>query len=421
MKMSDTPTLTQSIAPIKTKVAVEINGQLVSQDVAPRTHLGDFLRDQVRLTGTHLGCEHGVCGACVVLLDCKPVRSCITFAAACDGHSVTTIEGFESDPVMERLRKAFTEHHALQCGYCTPGMLTTSRDIVLRLPDADERTVRAELSGNLCRCTGYVGIVGAVMSVLTDLKHHTDPEVERLRVLVKAGHSASLTPSAATEAFTGFVANASPTPTPHPTPATKTISSSRTEATPASPSGTQIQETVDLPFAADQVWKLMVDLPAVARCLPGATVTDVKGDAVHGTVSIKFGPMKASFDGQATLTKDDVNQDATLIGTGKDRLSQSQATGQVNYRIESISPQASRVHIKMRYSLQGPLAQFSRSGIVQEFVKRLIQDFANNVSHVLAHPESTANVPTKEISPLGILWGMLIDKLRGWFGMNKKP
>jgi len=415
MNMTDTPTLAKSssaMTPIKTKVAVEINGQLVQQEVTPRTHLGDFLRDQVRLTGTHLGCEHGVCGACVVLLDGKPVRSCITYAAACDGHAVTTIEGFESDPVMARLRQAFTEHHALQCGYCTPGMLATSRDIVLRLPDADERTVRAELSGNLCRCTGYVGIVGAVMSVLTALKQQSDPDIERLRALVKAGHSASLTPAhpQTNHSFNGFDATISSPPVPQ----------SQSTTTGQAPSGTQIQEVIELPFSTNQVWQLMVDLPAVAACLPGANVTGMAGDQVNGSVSVKFGPMKASFEGQATLSKDDMQRQATLVGTGRDRLSQSQATGRVGYRLESTSAQSTRVHIQMDYTLQGPLAQFSRSGMVQEFVRRLIQDFAKNVSHVLANPGSAATMPSKEIHPMSLFFSILMNRLRQLFGMGKK-
>ena len=143
------------------RLTLKINDRKVVHEVVPRMHLGDFLREKENLTGTHLGCEHGVCGACVVLLDGQPVRSCITYAVACEGRSVTTIEGYDADPVMARLRVAFSSHHALQCGYCTPGMLATARDIVIRIPNASERVIRAELSGNLCRCTGYVGIVEA--------------------------------------------------------------------------------------------------------------------------------------------------------------------------------------------------------------------------------------------------------------------
>jgi carbon-monoxide dehydrogenase small subunit len=148
------------------RINLTVNGKPVSGQVEPRTHLADFLREHVLLTGTNIGCEHGVCGACTLWIDGAPARSCITYAVACDGADVRTIEGFEHDDVMAQLREAFTAEHALQCGYCTPGMLATSRDIVLRLPDADEARVREELSGNLCRCTGYVGIVRAVLRVL---------------------------------------------------------------------------------------------------------------------------------------------------------------------------------------------------------------------------------------------------------------
>ena len=147
-----------------------VNGQPVSATVEPRTHLADFLREQQGLTGTHLGCEHGVCGACTIELDGVPVRSCIQFAVRCAGTRVRTIEDFDDDVVMRQLRTAFSAEHALQCGFCTPGMLITARDIVTRLPhlvnDADEARIRQELAGNLCRCTGYQGIVRAIQRVL---------------------------------------------------------------------------------------------------------------------------------------------------------------------------------------------------------------------------------------------------------------
>ena len=148
------------------KIGLTLNGRPVAAQVEPRTSLADFVRESQRLTGTHLGCEHGVCGACTVMIDGAPMRSCITFAVSCEGAEVTTIEGFDDDETMEELRQAFTAHHGLQCGYCTPGMLITARDIVTRLPDADEKRVRLELAGNLCRCTGYVGIVRAILAVL---------------------------------------------------------------------------------------------------------------------------------------------------------------------------------------------------------------------------------------------------------------
>jgi len=147
-------------------LALTVNGRKVTAAVEPRLHLGDFLRERELLTATHLGCEHGVCGACTVLLDGKPVRSCITLAVACEDRAVTTLEGLENDPTMAELRDAFSAEHALQCGFCSPGMLVSARDLVLRKPDIDDRALRIEMSGNLCRCTGYLGIVRAVRRVL---------------------------------------------------------------------------------------------------------------------------------------------------------------------------------------------------------------------------------------------------------------
>ena len=155
---------------MKKNVQLRVNGRAITAVVEPRTSLADFLRDHLLLTGTHIGCEHGVCGACTVLLDGAPARSCINYTVACAGASVRTIEGFDDDALMAALRAAFTSEHALQCGYCTPGMLITARDIVERLPDADEAEVRQELAGNLCRCTGYVGIVRAIEKVLASRK-----------------------------------------------------------------------------------------------------------------------------------------------------------------------------------------------------------------------------------------------------------
>ncbi|SOE46079.1 (2Fe-2S)-binding protein [Orrella dioscoreae] len=147
-------------------LTLTVNGRAVQAGVEPRTSLADFLRDQQGLTGTNLGCEQGVCGACTLTVDGAPTRSCLLRAVSCQGADVRSIEGYDDDAVMVQLRDAFRAEHALQCGFCTPGMLATARDIVTRLPGADDARVRLELSGNLCRCTGYVGIVRAIRRVL---------------------------------------------------------------------------------------------------------------------------------------------------------------------------------------------------------------------------------------------------------------
>ena len=142
------------------RIRVEINGEPYERDVEPRTLLSDFVRHDCGLTGTHVGCEHGVCGACTVQLDGVPVRSCLLLAAQADGRSVRTVEGLAWGP----LQQAFHEHHALQCGFCTPGILMTVEP--LRGQPLDEEQIRDALAGNLCRCTGYVQIVEAVRDYL---------------------------------------------------------------------------------------------------------------------------------------------------------------------------------------------------------------------------------------------------------------
>lgn len=144
-------------------ITVIVNGEKVSELVEGRRSLADFLRENQGLTGTHLGCEHGVCGACTVLMDDIPVRSCITFAAAADGSKVRTIEGFDDDEVMAIIRQAFSDGHGLQCGFCTPGMLITARDMILRGRAGSADEIRVALAGNICRCTGYAGIVRSVL------------------------------------------------------------------------------------------------------------------------------------------------------------------------------------------------------------------------------------------------------------------
>jgi len=145
------------------RIEVLVNGEARSAEVEPRVTLGDFLREECGLTGTHLACEHGVCGACTVLLDGKAVRSCLLFAVQADGAEVTTVEGLSPEPgTMNVVQEAFWEHHGLQCGFCTPGFVVSVTAMLERNPHPSEEEIRDALSGNLCRCTGYQGILKAV-------------------------------------------------------------------------------------------------------------------------------------------------------------------------------------------------------------------------------------------------------------------
>jgi aerobic-type carbon monoxide dehydrogenase small subunit (CoxS/CutS family) len=148
-------------------VTLQVNGQTYSGDAEPRTVLADFLRDELGLTGTHLGCEHGVCGACTILMDGRSVRSCLLFAVQATGHELTTVEGLApDDETLHPVQEAFSRHHALQCGFCTPGLLMTVVEYLDEDPDLREDEIRVRLSGNLCRCTGYHNIVKAVTEAL---------------------------------------------------------------------------------------------------------------------------------------------------------------------------------------------------------------------------------------------------------------
>src|SRR5688572_3069994 len=147
-------------------ITLTVNGTRVSRRVQARQHLVDFLREELGLTGSHIGCEHGVCGACTVRVDGRIVRGCLTLAVQCEGKNVETIEGLSDSGELAELQQAFHERNALQCGYCTPGMLVAALDLVQSEPNATRERIREHLSGNYCRCTGYQAIVDAIETVL---------------------------------------------------------------------------------------------------------------------------------------------------------------------------------------------------------------------------------------------------------------
>jgi aerobic carbon-monoxide dehydrogenase small subunit len=145
------------------RVSIEINGRTYERDIEPRLLLSDFIRHEAGLTGTHVGCEHGVCGACTVQMDGEPMRSCLTLAVQAEGHTLTTVESLaQDDGTLHPLQQAFHETHGLQCGFCTPGFLMSLEPLLAEARDFDEREIREALAGNLCRCTGYQNIVAAV-------------------------------------------------------------------------------------------------------------------------------------------------------------------------------------------------------------------------------------------------------------------
>ncbi|HEY0606714.1 MAG TPA: (2Fe-2S)-binding protein [Herpetosiphonaceae bacterium] len=156
---------------MKREVTLTVNDRSYTRQVEPRLLLSDFLRHELALTGTHVGCEHGICGACTILLDGQPIRACLTFAVQADGHSLTTVEGLAAGPNdLHPIQQAFWEKHGLQCGFCTPGILLTLLPFLQEHPDPSEAEIREALSGNICRCTGYQFIVEAARSAAARLR-----------------------------------------------------------------------------------------------------------------------------------------------------------------------------------------------------------------------------------------------------------
>jgi len=401
-------------------LSLTVNGRRTEAAVEPRMHLADFLRDMLRLTGTHLGCEHGVCGACTVLIDGVPMRSCIAYAIACDGADIRTIEGFDDDPLMRALRHAFTRHHALQCGYCTPGMLITAHDIVRRLPEADEARVREELSGNLCRCTGYVGIVEAVRAVLAEPPpcadgasgstpdpsavrhdgdkrstapgryrytppHESDADIEMQDTPIRAPDMHShfdATPPAPRNSTAARKASGAPNPdwadralipdTPSWIP---------THHASIGPNPIGSEHEVTLEIAPDSLWHVLRDIPTVVRCLPGASLAGPQhADPLALEMTVAIGPMRARFEGNAHVSFDEQRRTVSIDGSGQDTRSRSTGQGRIELAVRPATTGDSILRLRLRYALKGPLAQFGRGAVVDTVVEQILDRFAANLA-----------------------------------------
>ena len=382
-------------------IALIVNDRGIEASVEPRTHLADFLRDSLNLTGTHLGCEHGVCGACTLLLDEMPARSCITYAVACDGARITTIEGLDDDEITTELRAAFTREHALQCGYCTPGMLISARDLVLRLKVPDERSVRVGLSGNLCRCTGYVGIVRAVRSVI-------DQRRKRGVLPVSGGGRSALGPVGS-----GNGANTSTLKLAR-LPATKTEARHEDNGGAIIPDFTPekvFEEHFTVGYPPDRVFDMFGDVAQVAACLPGASLTgSPTPDRVEGMISVKLGPISANFRGAARIERDLANLSGRIVGIGSDQRSRSSTQGEIRYHLVPTEPgNATRVELSVGYSLKGMLAQIARERLVRDLAARLVADFARNLDRRLSGVRPDGS---QDLSGVSILIDLLQTRAR---------
>ena len=405
------------------KVALTVNGRPVEGEVTPRTNLADFLREHLLLTGTHVGCEHGICGACTVEINGEIARSCITYAVTCDGGGVRTIESFDDDALMARLRQAFTQEHALQCGYCTPGMLIAARDLVRRKQGLSRADIRTEMSGNLCRCTGYMGIVSAIEHVMGERAEFVEsiPRTENSWLGPAPGPLATASAIKASPTINGEITKSAPQV---PSPQSLVRKPIRvTVGDIEDVNGTvRLAQSFVLEHARDVVWRLMSDPQAVAFCMPGASLDGPPRDGnIAGRIEVKLGPIAASFAGEGSVKQFPGEYRQIIEGQGGDRKSRSRVAGSVDYRLSSIREkagnEATRVDVTISYALTGLLAQLGRSGLARDLARRIGETFAQNIDAQLSDPSGTAmaQVPVRGIS---LVFQVIAARLRAIFSRN---
>ena len=383
-----------------------VNGKPFNAAVEPRTSLADLLREQLRLTGTHLGCEQGACGACTVLVDGVPVRSCIGSAMALDGAEILTIEGLDDDPLMQDLRDAFRDNHALQCGFCTPGMLVMARDVVRRLPGADKDRIRIEMSGNLCRCTGYTGIINAIHSVAH--AQHGVAAATSGAGPAGAGHAAE---RAGAFEIDATAANNLVEATPAPSDQVVSRLSVANEAA-VEPS---IHHDFVLNEPPDKVGRQFQDVPFVVSCIPGANLkTPPRDGAFDVSLKASMGPISAEFEGVAHAAWEAAGMAGTIKGRGRDANSATMARGTMNYTL-SPGPEvgSTKVQLHIGYALSGALGQFARGAIVRRFVSLLAGQFAENFEQRMAGGSASSATPRGMELRMG---KSLFQLLRLWLG-----
>ena len=371
-----------------TQVPLTVNGTEVTLDVEPRLTLADALRRRLGLTGTHLGCEHGVCGACTVLIDGRAVRSCLTLAVQARDAEVTTVEALGTPEDLHPLQEAFRRHHGLQCGFCTPGFLMSAMELVSNgAGELDEARVREELSGVLCRCTGYRGVVEAVTEVARD---HPDgmPGPGNLGAPLNLVH----------------VEAAAPAPAPPEEDETQDVDLSPPQGEP----NAVVEVATEVEQSRDEAWALLRDLPRAARCLPGVELTDDLGDdAWAGQASLHVGPLRFRFKGAARVVeRDDDARRLHAIAAGED-VSGGGVRADLEFEAREGKSGGAEIAATARLHLSGRAAQFGRS-VVGDVSRQLFEDFGHCVERTLAGDEPAK---PRKLGGLRLLWRSLRARL----------
>lgn len=304
---------------------------------------------------------------------------------------------------MDQIREAFSERHALQCGFCTPGMLATAYDIVERLPTADHARIRRELSGNLCRCTGYVGIVDAISDVIQARNDSCTASSGAVVARTLDGAAGAAT----AEAAAGFAPFEPRDPEVAATAARTGPSATKMRADGA---GTVVSRVLVFDHPSEVVWAHFSDLRKVVDCIPGAEISRLDATGFDGIVALAFGPISARFAGSGSAEFDVTERRGRILGRGKDREGGSNLSGALEFTVEGAEGASgrTRVGIELRYALEGRLAQFNRPELVEGFADYILGVFTSNTDAVLSGKDAKADAGGLRLGAL------LLAMLRGW-------
>jgi carbon-monoxide dehydrogenase small subunit len=361
-----------------------VNGVPAAIALPPRVTLADALRDQLGLTGTHVGCEHGVCGMCTVLADGEAVRSCLLLAVQADGAQIVTVEGLGRPRELHPLQASFGRNHALQCGFCTPGFLLSSYDLLTSKPGVTDEELPAELSGVICRCTGYRNILAAVAEVRDAYPDGVPPPGNCGHRAPAGRPAAAVQPQAPEQAGQVTLPAGDPTVT--------------------------VQAETDIAVPAARVWEVFADTRLLARCLPGAELTgELGGNRYAGRARVSAGPVKLTFAGLAAIVEFNPGaarmrvlaqgQDASGAGTQAEIVLRTQA-----------SAAGTTLHADARLYLTGRIAQFGR-GLAGDVSRAMFAQFAAAVAEAAVSGEAPSGRPP-EPSAAGLLFASLAARIR---------
>ncbi|GAB3712570.1 xanthine dehydrogenase family Fe-S subunit [Nocardiopsis oceani] len=359
-------------------VQLTVNGTPVELHVPARMTLSDALRENLGLTGTHVGCEHGVCGMCTVLVDGDAARACLLFACQLDGAEVVTVEGLGRPDDLHPLQEAFGRNHALQCGFCTPGFLMSSYDLLSHEPDVEEEDLPKQLSGVICRCTGYRNIVSSVAEAARLPDGIPGPGNCARRTLLGRGAAGGGLPSG-----TGEDSEAA---------GDAALSDIRIELPDSDPT-VSVDITNDLAVSEEQLWRVLDDIRTLASCLPGAELTDELGnDRYSGRARVAVGPVKLSFRGVAhILAHDRADGQLRALAQGED-AGGARTQGDITLTTARTET-GMRLRARADVYLTGRIAQFGRA-LAGDISRRMFEQFTEALEEVAA----TGNAPARNVS-----------------------